>query len=184
MKKITLLLAMLLCLVPVLGACGGAGNPEAAVTAWLDAKYAEGKADVEDVYEVMLNLNLDVLEFITNDTEASDLEKTVRSNREGTKDKINTLKDMDEKLEDNKWDDYNFTYELIFCDEYDKDTDTFEEAKKDFLYKGTAVEDELTAVARVGVLMTAIIEKDGETMTNADVEVFELYCIDGNWYIG
>jgi hypothetical protein len=184
MKKITLLLAMLLCLVPVLGACGGAGNPEAAVSAWLDAKYADGDAKVEDVYAVKLNLNLDVLDLIENETEASDLEKAVRSNREGTKDKINTMEDMDEKLEDNKWDDYDFNYEIIFCDKYDDDSDTFEEAKKDFLYKGTAIEDELTAVARVGVLMTGTIEKDGETMTNADVEVFELYCIDGNWYIG
>jgi hypothetical protein len=184
MKKITLLLAMLLCLVPVLGACGGAGSPEAAVSVWMDAKYADGDAKAEDVYEVKLNLNLDVLEFIKNDTEASDLEKTVRSNRDGIKDKLNTLKDMEDKIEDNKWDDYGFSYEIIFCDKYDKDSDTFDEAKSEFLYKGTAIEDELEAVARVGVLMTAVIEKDGDTMTNANVEVFELYCVDGNWYIG
>ena len=56
-------------------------------------------------------------------------------------------------------------------------------SKKEFAYKGTSVEDELTAVAHVGFLITAVIEKDGDTQTNAYVDEFGLYCIDGNWYI-
>lgn len=183
MKKFTLLLAMLLCLVPVLASCGGAGNPEAAVETWLDAKYADGDADVEDVYEVVLEWNLDVLDLLDNDDKASELKEAVRSARDGAKDRINTMKDMDEKMEENKYDDYDFSYEILYCDEYDKDSEIFDEAKKEFAYKGTSVEDELTAVAHVGVLITAVIEKDGDTQTNAYVDEFGLYCIDGNWYI-
>ena len=183
MKKFTLLLAMLLCLVPVLASCGGAGSPEAAVETWLDAKYADGDADVEDVYAVKLAWNLDVIDLIDNENDASALEKTVRTARDGAEKRINTLKDLDKILEEEELDDCDTSYEILFCDEYDKDSEIFTEAKSAFMYKGTAIEDELTAVARVGVLITEVSEKDGETGTEVDVEEFILFCIDGSWYI-
>lgn len=184
MKKFTLLLAMLLCLVPVLASCGGASSAEAAVTTWLDAVYDDGGADVEDVYAVKLAWNLDVLDLIDNEDKAAELEDGVRAAREGAKDKINEMEDIEETIEENKWDDCSVAYEVIYCNEYDKDSDTFDDAKGGFMYKGTAIEDELTSVAAVGVLVTREIEKDGEIMTMADVETFTVYCVDGNWYIG
>lgn len=184
MKKFTLLLAMLLCLVPVLASCGGASSAEAAVTTWLDAVYADGDAEVEDVYAVKLAWNLDVVKLIENADKASEFEDSVRSARDGAKNKINEMEDIEETIEENKWDDCSVTYEIIYCNEYDKKSELFDEAKSEFMYKGTAVEDELSAVAAVGVLVTREIEKDGEVMTMADVEVFSVYCVDGSWYIG
>ena len=184
MKKFTLLLAMLLCLVPVLASCGGAGSAEAAVETWLDAVYADGDADVEDVYAVKLAWNLDVIELIDNDDKASELEDGVRAARDGAKNQINKLEEYEEALDDEDIDDYDVTYEILFCDEYDEDSKVFDAAKEGFMYKGTAIEDELTAIARVGVLVTEVVEKDGETGTEVDVKEFTVYCIDGNWYIG
>ncbi len=184
MKKFTLLLAMLLCLVPVLASCGGAGSAEAAVETWLDAQYADGDAEVEDVYAVKLAWNLELLDLIDNDDKASEFEESVRSARDNAKENINQMKDLDEQLEENKWDDYSVSYEILYCNEYDKKSELFDEVKGSFMYKGTAIEDELTAVASIGVLVTTEVEKDGEDITTANIRTFTVYCVDGNWYIG
>ena len=42
MKKISLLLAMLLCLAPLFVACGANSSPEKAVVAALDVIYGDG----------------------------------------------------------------------------------------------------------------------------------------------
>ena len=126
MKKFTLLLAMLLCLVPVLASCGGASSAEAAVTTWLDAVYADGDAEVEDVYAVKLAWNLDVVKLIENADKASEFEDSVRSARDGAKDKINEMEDIEETIEENKWDDciivsdpFHMKRAMVMAEDYD-----------------------------------------------------------------
>lgn len=183
MKKFTLLLAMLLCLVPVLASCGGASSAETAVTTWLEAVYADGDAEVDDVYKVVLEWNLEVLDLLDSEDKASDLKEAVREARDGAKEEINLLKDVDKTLEELKCDDYKVSYEILYCDEYDKKSDMFDAAKESFMYKGTAIEDELTAVAKIGVLVTIEMEKDGDIITDAEIDEYGAYCIDGKWYI-
>ena len=62
MKKLALLLAMLLLVVPVLCSCGANSSPEKAVATAIDVMYGDGDADPEDFYNVVIDYNLDILE--------------------------------------------------------------------------------------------------------------------------
>lgn len=182
MKKLALLLAMLLCVVPVLSACGANSSPEKAVTTAIDVMYGDGDADPEDFYAVVLDYNLDILELM-DDEKATELKEGIRAGRKNIKEALNLLEDMEERAEDQELDDWDFSYEIAYCNTYDKGSDTFDEYLEDFLYANTDVEDEVTAVALVGVLMTYESEKDGDDFTDINVEEMVCYEIDGDWYV-
>ncbi len=185
MKKLALLLAMLLLAMPLLTACGGAGSPEAAVETALDVKYGDGGEDAEDYYAVAYQYNLDILELLENNDEATELKKAVRDAQKSVKDSLNTMKNIDKLVDEMEYDDYDFSYEIIYCNVYEeKDGENFDNLISSFGYANTDIEDYVTAIAKVGVLMTAEYEKDGETYTSANVETYTVYEIDGNWYIG
>ncbi len=174
---------MLLCLVPVLSACGGNSSPKNAVMQSLDVLYGDGGEDVEDYYAVMLDYNLDVLDLIDDEEEQSDYKETVRKAQKEIKKSLNTLEDIDDLMEKAELDDYDVSYEVLYCHTYDDSTDIFDEALKEFKYADTSIEDEITEVATVGVLITIETSNDDGDFTNSDVKTFNLYKIDGDWYI-
>ena len=115
MKKISLVLAMLLCLVPVLSACGANSSPEKAVKAALDVVYGDGDADVEDYWAVAYKYNLDIIdEYISNSDKKDTFETEVRSLRTSKQVKLNTLKDIDDQMEEAKIDDWDFSNEILY----------------------------------------------------------------------
>ncbi len=182
MKKICLLLAMLLCLVPVLSACGANSSPEKAVTAAIDVKYGDGDADPEDYWAVVYNYNLDLVELLDSD-EASDIKESIREARKEVKETLNQHEDMDEYMEDEELDDWSFKYEIIYCNTYEKGSDIFDNAISTFKYVDTDMEDYVDEVAKVGVLFITEYEKDGETYTSSSTKDFSCFKIDGKWYI-
>ncbi len=182
MKKISLLLAMLLCLAPLFVACGANSSPEKAVVAALDVLYGDGDAEAEDYWAVAYNYNLELIELMDSE-EASDYKEMIRAAQKEKKSSFNSLEDMDETAEDAEFDDWDFEYEILYCNTYEKGSDTFDAAIEDFEYVDTDVEDYVEEVATVGVLVTRIFEKDDETFTSASVQTYSCYKIDGDWYI-
>lgn len=182
MKKICLLLALLLCMAPVLSACGANSSPEKAVLAALDVKYGDGDADPEDYWAVVYNYNLDLIELLDSD-EASTVKEGIRAAQKEMKASLNLYEDIEDKLEDEDIDDWDFSYEILFCNTYEEGSDTFDEAIKEFKYVDTDIEDYVDEVAQVGVLMTTVYEKDGEEFTSVNTKTFSCYKIDGDWYI-
>ncbi len=182
MKKISLLLAMLLCLAPLFVACGANSSPEKAVVAALDVIYGDGDAEAEDYWAVAYNYNLELIELMDSDDKA-DYKEMIRAAQKEKKSSFNSMEKMDDYAEEAELDDWDFEYEILYCDTYEKGTDTFDAAIADFDYVDTDVEDYVEEVATVGVLITSIYEKDGETFTNVEVETFDCYNIDGDWYI-
>ncbi len=182
MKKICLLLAMLLCLVPVITACGANSSPEKAVTTALEVMYGDGDADPEDYWKVVYNYNLDLIELLDSD-EASDVKESIRAAQKEIKGTLNQFKDIEETLEEEDIDDWNFSYEIIYCNTYEKGSDTFDSFIESFKYVDTDMEDHVTEVASVGVLLTYEYEKEKEDFTSSNVKNFTCYKIDGDWYI-
>jgi len=183
MKKIALVLAMLLCLVPVLSACGLGSSPKNAVKQALDVKYGDGGEDVEDFYEVTLDYNLDVLEFLDDDDEKSDYKDEIRAAQKEVKKSLNSLEDIEDEMEEEDITDFDFSYEILYCNTYDDKSDYFDTLLKSFKYADTSVEDEVTEVAVVGVLLTTEYSDDDGDYTSVETDTFTLYKIDGNWYI-
>lgn len=185
MKKIALLLALLLCMVPVLSSCGGANSPEDAVETALSVMYGDGGEDEADYYEVAYKYNLDILDLLDNGDEAAEIKKAVREAQKEVKDSLNRMGDLDKFIEENEYDDFDYNYEIIYCDVYEeKDGENFDNLISSFGYANTDIEDYVTAIAKVGVLTTVVYEKEDEIYTSADVETYTVYEIDGNWYIG
>ena len=184
MKKIALLLAMLICLVPVLGACGANSSPEKAVEAALKVVYGDGDEKADDFYAVAYEYNLDILELIKNDEEASALKESVREAQKSIKDSLNNMEDIDEYIEEAKYDDFDFNYEILYCNIYEeKDGENFDNLIESFGYVNTDIEDAVTAIAKVGVMMTTEYVYEDENYTNVSTETITCYCIDGDWYI-
>ncbi len=185
MKKLALLLAMLLLAMPLLTACGGAGSPEAAVETALDVMFGDGGEDVEDYYAVAYQYNLEILDLLDNNDEATELKKAVRESQKSVKDSLNSMKDLEDYIEDMEYDDFDFRYEIAYCNIYkEKDGENFDNLITSFGYANTDIEDNVTAIAKVGVIMTTEYEKDGETYTSIETQTVTVYEIDGNWYIG
>ncbi len=182
MKKIALLLAMLLLCAPVLCSCGANSSPEKAVATAIDVMYGEGNEDPEDFYAVVLDYNLDLLENLDSDT-ATTLKESIRSARKEIKETLNLLEDIDENMEEEKIDKWSFSYEIAYCNTYDKGGDTFDNYIEKFLYANTDIEDLVDEVAVVGVIMTFESVKDKETDTSIEVEEMVCYKIDGKWYV-
>lgn len=183
MKKLALILAMLLCLVPVLSACGANSSPEKAVSAALDVKYGDGDADPEDYYAVVLNYNLDVLDLMDDEDAAKSYKESIRESQKSIKDSLNSMEDMDENAEDQDIDDWSFEYEIAYCNIYDKGSDTFDSYVESFIYANSSVEDSIEEVAIVGVLEYYEYSKDDCDYTNIESDSYVCYCIDGDWYV-
>ena len=95
------------------------------------------------------------------------------------------MEDLDKLIEELEYDDFDYSYEIIYCDVYEaKDGENFDNLISSFGYANTDIEDYVTAIAKVGVLATTVYEKEDEIYTSADVETYTVYEIDGNWYIG
>lgn len=182
MKKISLILALLLCLVPVLASCGANSSAEKAVKTAIDVKYGDGDADVEDYWAVAYNYNLDILDLLDDKEEASDYKESIREARKSAKEMLNMYKDIDEMLEEEDIDKWDFDYEILYCDTYKKG-DAFDQYVESFGYANTAIEDKIEAVARVGVLFTYEVKKDKDVEHSSDVETYTCYKIDGKWYV-
>ncbi len=182
MKKISLLLALILCLVPVLSACGANSSPEKAVKAAIDVKYGDGEADVEEYWAVAYNYNTDILDLLTDKEEASDYKESIRESRKMAKEMLNLYKDLDDMMEEEEIDKFDFDYKVLYCDTYEKG-DTYDELVEEFGYANTDIEDKIEAVANVGVLFTYEMKKGKDVAHNSDVETYTCYKIDGKWYV-
>ena len=183
MKKISLILALLLCLVPVLASCGANSSAEKAVKTAIEVKYGDGDADVEDYWAVAYNYNLDILDLLTDKEEASDYKESIRDARKSVKESLNMFgKDFQDELEDEGIDKWDFDYEILYCDVYEKG-DTFDAAVENFGYANTDIEDKIEAVAKVGVLMTMESKKGKEVAHESNTTTYVCYKIDGKWYV-
>jgi hypothetical protein len=182
MKKISLILALLLCLMPVLTACGG-GGAEKAVKKYLDAKYKDFESEVFE--EVVLNYNKDILKknFTTEE-----FQKYV-----GTDDAFKKrLNELDEQLDDNRkaaekeWDKYKVSYKIDFCEVYEEDDERFDfykEYKLDARYTKTDFKKEITAIAVVGVTGKISYVDDEMKFVKPIGEELVCVCIEDEWYI-
>lgn len=182
MKKLALILAMLLLAVPVLCSCGANSSPEKAVATAIDVMYGEGDEDPEDFYNVVLDYNLDVLENLDSE-KASELKEGIRNARKEAKEMLNRFEDIEDQLEDQKIDKWSFSYEIAYCNTYEKGGDTFDSLLEDFLYANTDIEDLVDEIAVVGVIMTFDSTKDKEDSTELETEKFVCYKVDGKWYV-
>lgn len=186
MKKIALLLALLLCLAPVLSACGANSSAKKAASAAFEAYYIDG--DAEAYFEVKSDYNLELVkEYITSDM-AEMLKESIRNSQSKVKDRIKEVWDdyTDSKDDNGKGaDEVNVDYEVLFVDTYGKKTQAFEDAMEDFTYNDTDIEDEVSKIAYVGILKTlTYTDSDDDDFTEASVITYTCYCIDGNWYVG
>ncbi len=185
MKKIALLLAMLLCLAPVLSACGANSSAKKAAAAAFEAYYVDGDAD--EYFAVNLNYNVDLIkEFI--DSEKGDLMRdAIREAQGGVKTEIKEYWDKYTKSKDDGGkgaEDLKVDYDIVFADTYGKKTEAFEKYIDKFAYKNTDIVDEVSKVARVGILRTlTYTDSDGDDYTEATVITYICYCIDGDWYV-
>lgn len=182
MKKLALILAMLLLAAPVLCSCGANSSPEKAVATVIDVMYGEGDEDPEDFYNVVIDYNLDVLENLDSE-KAAELKEGIRAGRKNIKDALNMLEDTEEQIEEEGIDKWSFSYEIAYCNTYEKGGDTFDKYIEQFIYANTDIEDLVDEVALVGVIMTFESTKDKEDSTELNVEEMVCYKVDGKWYV-
>ncbi len=184
MKKIALLLALLLCLAPVLSACGANSSAKKAAAAAFEAYYIDG--DAEAFFEVNAAYNLDLIKKYISSEKADSLKETARSKQDSAKENIKEQWDKYTDSEDDGGlgaEDLKVKYEILFVDTYGKKSEAFENALESFTFNDTDIEDEVTKIARVGILGTVTFSIDGDDYTDATVRDYTCYCIDGKWYI-
>ncbi len=187
MKKLALLLALLLCLAPVLSACGANSSAKKAAVAAVKAEYIN--CDADDYFDVALRYNVDLIDEYIKDTEqATALKESARAAKDTKKESIKAQWDFFTKSEDEGGlgaeDEPDVDYEVIYVETYGEKTDAFDKIMEGFRYKGTDLEDEVTKVAKVGILVTVEYTVDDDDYVDAEVETLTCYCIDGDWYIG
>ena len=181
MKKIAMLLAMLLCLVPVLSACGAQSSAEGVVEAALQARYED--FDYETLQKIDYKCNKELFTELLDSGEVLDeLKKDIEDEREEIKTNLKSYKKTAEAAED-----YSVTYEIRYCNVYDEDDDAFDVIlkKSEFSEEGFGdVKDAIDQVARVRVIGEIIFEnEDGLRMISNIAEIYTCYRIDGDWYI-
>ncbi len=186
MKKISLLLAMLLCLVPVLGSCGANSSAKNAAKAAFEAYYVDGDADA--YFEVALNYNVDLLKEYIDSDDVDDMKTDVRDAQKEEKDDIKELWDVLTNDEDDGGlgadDDFKVKGEVISCETYDDKTDIYDEAIESFEYEGSDLEDFVEEVAIVNILMTIEFTVDDVDYVKTMTLEYLCYNIDGDWYVG
>lgn len=185
MKKISLILAFILCLVPVLSGCGANSSAKNAAKAAAAARYVD--QDTAAFFEVAVDYNVDILKDYLDSDDAEAMRTKVRENQDRVKESIK--KQWDHITESEKegglgGDDLKVKVgNVIYCNEYEAGSEAFDNAMKGFIYDNTDVEDYVEKVAKVGVLLTVTYTVDGQKFTEAGVQNYTCYCIDGNWYV-
>lgn len=178
MKKFAILLAMLLCVLPVLTACGGASGAEKAVEKSMEAMYVD--FDYEEFYENVYELDLDLLEDVFEGDKLDAAKEAARAQRDSVKEMIKSIQDNAEDLED-----FEIVIEVRYSQLFDKDSDEYDAMMESFSFKGTDMEDLVDATAVVGVVMEYYAtDEDGKETINGQYEEVECYKIDGTWYVG
>ena len=188
MKKIAILLAMILCVVPVLTACGGVGGAEKAVKNYLEARYVD--FDKEAFFASSVLYNKDMLKELLDEDDY----KAVTY--DGWRDTIeNSIKNYKEYAEDAE--DYELNYEIYASRVIEKDSDEFdailaqvsfnvsgEGYGEELLIKDTDLEDlvEEMAIVRYIGEQNYVNRKDEERIETVGSSLLCLN-IDGDWYV-
>ena len=149
----------------------------------LDVKYGDGKENADDYWKVAFEYNLDILALLDDEDVADKWETDIRAAQKDAKKGLNQMEDIEDFMEDMKYDDYDFSYEVIFCNVYDEDTKEFDKVMEKFRYVNTDMEDYVTEIAHISVLERAEWEYDGEDYTKVNTVDYTCYRIDGDWYV-
>ncbi len=182
MKKICLILAMLLCLVPVLASCGANSSAEKAAVAAFEAKYVD--FDYEAYFEVDYTCNLELVEDVLDGNDKLDEYKTtVRETKESVKETIKNYAKAPGEYED-----YDVEYEVRYCISYEKDSDRYDSIVKnyfEFQENDTDFKDLIEEVAIVGIAVE-VYTTDDEDVDSISGAYMRVVCfnIDGDWYVG
>lgn len=181
MKRIALFLAMILCLAPILGACGANSSPEKVATAAFEAMFID--CDYEAYFETNYTLDLDLLEEVMGDSDKYEsMKDAARTSRDSIKESIKSIKDRYEDSDEIK--DYDIEYDVRYVMSYEKDTDIFDELIDEFAYADTDFEDLVEEIAVVGIAAEFYsTDKDGNETVSGDYAEIICYNIDGDWYI-
>ncbi len=175
MKKIALVLAMLLCLVPVLSACGGAGGAEKVVKNYLEAVMKD--FDKDAAYEALFFQNKDILKEVL-DEEAFE-EHTEEGWRDSTDKEIKSEKEYEKNA-----DDYSFSYEIYDSRVIELDSDEYDAIIADYEEILTEdVEDAIEGMALVRVFYEQTYTKGDEDRTYVGSVTYLCAEIKGDWYI-
>lgn len=178
MKKIAFMLAMILCVLPMLTACGGASGAEKVVEKSMEAMYID--FDYENFYETVYELDLDLLEDVFEGDKLDAAKEAARAQRDSVKQMIKSIQDNAEDM-----DDFEIVIEVRYSQFYEKDSDEYDSMMEGFSFKGTDMEDLVDATAVVGVVMEAYVtDEDGVETIDGRYEEVECYKIDGTWYVG
>lgn len=187
MKKIALLLALLLCLVPVLSACGaGGGGGVKAVKKYLDARFVDFDKDAFD--EVYLRFNKDLLK---ENLESEQYDAVAYS---GWRDSTHSyIKDTAKYVEKAKKYDFNYEiYDSRTVKEKDEEFDVILEQlylstqsyENKVYLKDTDFEDKIEEFCLVRVLGLETWVNDSKEERIAEYENTLLSIkIDGKWYV-
>ena len=196
MKKLSLILALLLCLMPVLTACGG-GGAEKTVKQYLKAVYKDFDSSVleEITLEYNKKLNKDILSteefeqyanayYYGDDSEYYDwdAEKQFDAAIDSLEDRLGDNKRVTEK----DWEKYKVNYKVEYCEVYEEDDDLFDFYKEysfSTKYTKTDFKKKITAYARAYVSGTISYVDEDMKFVQPINETFVLFCIDDEWYI-
>ncbi len=189
MKKIAILLAMILCVVPVLTACGGGvGGAEKAVKNYLEARYVD--FDKEAFFASSALYNKDMLKELLDEDDYKAV--TYDGWRDSAENVIKTYKDYASDA-----DDYDLNYEIYASRVIDKDSDEFDAIMSDIsfsvsgegygselLIKDTDLEDLIKKMAIVRYIgeQVYVNRKDEERIETVGSSLLCLN-IDGDWYV-
>lgn len=178
MKKIAFMLAMILCVLPMLTACGGASGAEKVVEKSMEAMYVD--FDYENFYETVYELDLDLLEDVFEGDKLDAAKETARAQRDSVKEMVKGIQDRAEDMED-----FEIVIEIRYSQFFEKDSDEYDAMMEEFSFKGTDMEDLVDATAVVGVVMEAYVtDEDGVETIDGQYQEVECYKIDGTWYVG
>ena len=176
MKKIALLLAMLICLTPVLSSCGAQSAPEKVVMKIVEATYED--FDDKTLCKLYYNLNSAMLTDVLGDEEYKNVETFVLSSQNSTKKVM-----ADYKEESKKCKKYDFRYDIRYCEIYNEKDDEFESIVAELASVSNALSDVTDQVAKVRFVGEVFItDEDGEDYIRELDRTFCCYRINGKWY--
>lgn len=176
MKKIALLLALLLCLAPVLSACGvGGGGGVKAVKKYLDAFYVDFDEDAFD--EVYLLCNEDLVEENLSDELLEEYKENDIAQMYH-----NQIDEMADLIEGAKK--YSFDYEIYDSRNIKEDDDEFDAIMEEIEFKDTDFEDITEEFCLVRVVGTfTFVNDDKEERIEDFYNTILAGKIDGKWYV-
>lgn len=176
MKKIALLLAMLLCLVPVFSACSmGTSGAEKVVKNYLEAIMKD--FDKDAAYEAVFYQNKEILEVVLSE----DLYDAVTA--EGWRDETDK-QIKNEKKYANDADDYDFSYEIYDSRAIEIDSDEYDALVEEFsVIINDDVEDAIEGIALVRAIYDQVYTMGDEEYLVTEEVTFLCVEIEGDWYI-